>query len=74
MKKIYLEQGTPIFKQGEKANFFYLVFSGCCCIKNGYNKLIIKDVGDFFGIESFFNDVYETTIYTHSEEVVLFKF
>ena len=74
MKKIYLEQGTPIFQQGEKANFFYLVFSGCCCIKNGYNKLIIKDVGDFFGIESFFNDVYETTVYTHSEEVVLFKF
>lgn len=74
IKKIYLEQGTPIFHQGEKANYFYLVFSGCCCIKNGYNKLIIKDVGDFFGIESFFNDIYETTIYTHSEEVVLFKF
>ena len=74
IKKIYLQQGTLIFQAGEKANYFYLIYSGCCSIKNGYNNLIIKDVGDFFGIESLFNDTYETNIYTHSEDVVLFKF
>ena len=74
IKKIYLEKRTQIFQMGEKANYFYLIYSGCCSIKNGYNNLIIKDIGDFFGLESLFDDNYETTIYTHSEEVVLFKF
>ena len=74
MKKIFLEPETPIFQEGEKANCFYLIFSGCCYIKNGFNKLIIKDVGDFVGIESLFNDKYETTTYTYNEETVLFKF
>ena len=74
MKKVYLQPGTPIFKKGDKANFFYLVFSGCCCVKNGVRNLIYKDTGDFFGIESLFNDKYETTLYTYTEETVLFKF
>ena len=74
MKKIYLEQNTQIFQSGDKANYFYIVFSGCCYIKNGFNKLIIKDVGDFIGIESLFKEKYETNIYTLSEETVLFKF
>ena len=74
MQKIYLQHGNYIFKKGEKANFFYLIFSGCCGVKNGDKNLIYKDVGDFFGIECLFNNKYENTIYINSEDAVIFKF
>ena len=74
IKKIYCVQGTPVFSSGEKANSFYLIFKGSCCLKKGLYNLVIKDVGDLIGIESLFKDEYETTIYTHSDDVVLFKF
>ena len=74
IKKIYCVQGTPVFTSGEKANSFYLIFKGSCCLKKGLYNLVIKDVGDLIGIESLFKDEYETTIYTHSDDVVLFKF
>ena len=51
-----------------------MIFNGYCSVRNGENNLIIKDVGDFIGIESLYQDKYETTIYTHSEECFLFKF
>ena len=47
---------------------------GNCCIKNGLNILVIKDAGDFIGVESLYQDEYETSIYTYSEETVLLKF
>ena len=74
IKKIYYSQGTQICQAGENANCFYLIYNGFCLVKNGDNNLIIKDVGDFIGIESLFQDKYETTIYTHSEDCLLFKF
>ena len=74
IKKIYLLQGTTIFESGEKANCFYLIYMGNCCIKNGLNILVIKDAGDFIGVESLYQDEYETSIYTYSEETVLLKF
>lgn len=74
IKKIYYSQGTQICQASENANCFYLIYNGFCLVKNGDNNLIIKDVGDFIGIESLFQDKYETTIYTHSEDCLLFKF
>ena len=74
IKKIYLLQGTTIFESGEKANCFYLIYMGNCCIKHGLNILVIKDAGDFIGVESLYQDEYETSIYTYSEETVLLKF
>lgn len=74
IKKIYCLQGSPVFLSGEKADSFYLIFKGSCCLKKGLNNLIIKDEGDLIGIESLFKDKYETTIYTNSEDVVLLKF
>ena len=74
IKKIYCSQGTQICCSGEEANCFYLIYYGFCFVKSGDNNLIIKDVGDFIGIESLFQDKYETNIYTHSEVCFLFKF
>ena len=74
MKKIFCVDRTAIFHKGEKADSFYLIYRGTCAVKNGLNNLMIKDVGDFIGIESLFCDEYETTIYTHSEDTMLFSF
>ena len=74
IKKIFCEQGKGIFFEGTKADSFYLVYMGSCVIKKGLTNLIIKDSGDFIGIESLYNDKYETSIYPYGEGTVLFKF
>ena len=74
IKKIYYVMGTPVFLSEEKADSFYLIYKGSCCLKKGLNNLLIKDEGDLIGIESLFKDKYETSIYAHTEDVVLFKF
>ena len=66
--------GQEIFHEGDKADSFYLVYMGSCSVKKGVTNIIIKDSGDFIGIESLFNDEYETTIYPYNEGTVLFKF
>ena len=74
IKKIYCIQGQEIFHEGEAADSFYLVYMGSCTVKKGLTNIIIKDSGDFIGIESLFKDKYETTIYPYTEGTVLFKF
>ena len=74
IKKIYCIPGQEIFHEGDKADSFYLVYMGSCSVKKGVTNIIIKDSGDFIGIESLFNDEYETTIYPYNEGTVLFKF
>ena len=74
MKKIYCTQGEEIFLKGTEANAFYLIYMGSCCVKKGVTDIIIKDIGDFIGIECFFSDKYEVTIHPHSEGTILFKF
>ena len=74
IKKIYCIQGQVIFHEGEAADSFYLVYMGSCTVKKGLTNIIIKDSGDFIGIESLFKDKYETTIYPYTEGTVLFKF
>ena len=74
IKKIYCIPGQEIFHEGDKADSFYLVYMGICSVKKGVTNIIIKDSGDFIGIESLFNDEYETTIYPYNEGTVLFKF
>ena len=74
IKKIYCIPGQEIFHEGDKADSFYLVYMGSCSVKKGVSNIIIKDVGDFVGIESLYNDEYETTIYPYNEGTVLFKF
>ena len=74
IKKIYCIPGQEIFHEGDKADSFYLVYMGSCSVKKGVTNIIIKDSGDFIGIESLYNDEYETTIYPYNEGTVLFKF
>jgi len=74
IKKIYCIPGQEIFHEGDKADSFYLVYMGSCSVKKGVTNIIIKDVGDFIGIESLYNDEYEATIYPYTEGTVLFKF
>ena len=74
MKKIFCNIGEEIFVEGGEANAFYLVYMGSCVVKKGLSKLIMKDVGDFIGIECFFTNKYEATIYTDTDGTVLFKF
>ena len=74
IKKIYCIPGQEIFHEGDKADSFYLVYMGSCSVKKGVTNIIIKDSGDFIGIESLYSDEYETTIYPYNEGTVLFKF
>lgn len=74
IKKIYCIPGQEIFHEKDKADSFYLVYMGSCSVKKGVTNLIIKDEGDFIGIESLYSDEYETTIYPYTEGTVLFKF
>jgi len=74
IKKIYCIPGQEIFHEGDKADSFYLVYMGSCAVKKGVTNIIIKDVGDFIGIESLYSDEYEATIYPYTEGTVLFKF
>ena len=74
VKKIYCIPGEEIFIEGNDANSFYLVYMGSCVVKKGLTNLIIKDPGDFIGIESLFKDKYETSIYPYTDGTVLFKF
>ena len=74
IKKIYCIPGQEIFHEGDNADSFYLVYMGSCSVKKGVSNIIIKDSGDFVGIESLYNDEYETTIYPYTEGTVLFKF
>ena len=74
IKKIYCIPGQEIFHEGDKADSFYLVYMGSCSVKKGVTNIIIKDSGDFIGIESLYTDEYETTIYPYTEGTVLFKF
>ena len=74
VKKIYCIPGKEIFIEGNNANSFYLVYMGSCVVKKGLTNLIIKDPGDFIGIESLFKDKYETSIYPYTDGTVLFKF
>ena len=74
VKKIYCIPGKEIFTEGNDANSFYLVYMGSCVVKKGLTNLIIKDPGDFIGIESLFKDKYETSIYPYTDGTVLFKF
>lgn len=74
VKKIYCIPGKEIFIEGNDANSFYLVYMGSCVVKKGLTNLIIKDPGDFIGIESLFKDKYETSIYPYTDGTVLFKF
>ena len=74
IKKIYCIPGKEIFKEGSKANSFYLVYKGSCTVKKGLTNLIIKDSGDFIGIESLYNKNYENSIYPNTDGTVLFKF
>ena len=74
IKKIYCIPGQEIFHEGDNADSFYLVYMGSCSVKKGVTNIIIKDSGDFIGIESLYTDEYETTIYPYTEGTVLFKF
>ena len=74
IKKIFCIPGKQIFCEGGEADSFYLVYMGSCVVKKGLNNLIIKDSGDFIGIESLFNDKYETSIYPYSDGTVLLRF
>ena len=74
IKKIYCIQGKEIFHEGGDADSFYLVYMGSCSVKKGLTTIIIKDSGDFIGIESLFKKKYETTIFPYAEGTVLFKF
>ena len=74
VKKIFCIPGQEIFLEGNNADSFYLVYMGSCVIKKGLTNLIIKDSGDFIGIESLFKDKYQTNIYPYTEGTVLFKF
>lgn len=73
IKKIFCIPGKEIFHKGANADSFYLVNRGSCVVKNGLTNLIIKDSGDFIGIESLYNDKYETTIYPYVDGTVLYK-
>jgi CRP-like cAMP-binding protein len=73
IKKIFCTPGLEIFHKGAPADSFYLVYRGSCVVKNGLTNLIIKDSGDFIGIESLFTDKYETTIYPYTDGTVLYK-
>ena len=74
IKKIYCVPGKEIFQEGTKADSFYLVYMGSCTIRKGITNLIIKDSGDFIGIESLYNKKYENSIYPYTDGTVLFKF
>ena len=74
IKKIYCVPGKEIFIEGNKADSFYLVYMGSCVVKKGLTNLIIKDSGDFIGIECLYSENYETSIYPYTEGTVLFKF
>ena len=74
IKKIYCIPGKEIFIEGNKADSFYLVYKGSCVIKKGLTNLIIKDSGDFVGIESLYSKNYETSIYPYTDGTVLLRF
>ena len=74
IKKIYCIPGKEIFLEGAKADSFYLVYKGSCTVRKGLTNLIIKDSGDFIGIESLYSKKYESSIYPYTDGTVLFKF
>ena len=74
IKKIYCIPGQEIFIEGTKAESFYLVYMGSCAVRKGLNNIIIKDSGDFIGIESLYIEEYENSVYPNADGTVLFKF
>lgn len=74
IKKVYCIPDEAIFVEGTEAESFYLVYMGSCAIRKGFNNIIIKDSGDFIGIESLYTGVYENTVYPNEDGTVLFKF
>lgn len=47
---------------------------GSCAVRKGLNNIIIKDSGDFIGIESLYIEEYENSVYPNADGTVLFKF
>ncbi len=74
IKKIYLNSKDIIFTDGEKYNYFYLIYKGNCVIKKNNKKLVILEIGDIIGLESIFDQKISYDAIAASPNTILFKF
>ena len=74
IKKVYLNSKDVIFNDGEKYNYFYLIYKGNCAIKKNRKKLVILEIGDIIGLESIFDEKISYDAITVSPNTILFKF
>jgi signal-transduction protein with cAMP-binding, CBS, and nucleotidyltransferase domain len=74
IKKIYFNSKDIIFTDGEKCNYFYLIYKGNCVIKKNRKKLVILEVGDIIGLESIFDEKISYDATAASPNTILFKF
>ena len=74
IKKIYFNSKDIIFTDGEKCNYFYLIYKGNCVIKKNRKKLVILEIGDIIGLESIFDQIINYDAITISPNTILFKF
>jgi CRP-like cAMP-binding protein len=74
IKKIYFNSKDIIFTDGEKCNYFYLIYKGNVVIKKNRKKLVILEIGDIIGLESIFDQIINYDAITISPNTILFKF